>query len=119
MLKNKRADTATCDKAGLPNDVCPYGQVMSASPNDVAYGNDVVPSAQWASITSLATIGNNITMSEANNITFAQAKTSFLYRPKTKCRITHYTLQSKVVCKRDEKISSLLTLIKLLYGRHR
>jgi len=58
-------------------------------------------------------------MSEANNFTFAQAKTSFLYRPKTKCRITHYTLQSKVVCKRDEKISSLLTLIKLLYGRPR
>ena len=53
--------TATCDKAGLPNDVCPYGQVMSASPNDVAYGNDVVPSAQWANITSLATIGSNIT----------------------------------------------------------
>ena len=41
-----RGSTATCDKAGLPNDACPYGQVMSASPNDVAYGNDVVPSAQ-------------------------------------------------------------------------
>jgi hypothetical protein len=37
----KGAETATCDKAGAPNDVCPYGQVMSASPNDVAYGNDV------------------------------------------------------------------------------
>ena len=23
--------TATCDKAGLPNDVCPYGQVMLPS----------------------------------------------------------------------------------------
>ena len=44
--KQKEHHTATCDKAGLPNDACPYGQVMSASPNDVAYGNDVVPSAQ-------------------------------------------------------------------------
>ena len=63
--------TATCDKAGLPNDVCPYGQVMSASPNDVAYGNDVVPSAQWANIKSLATIGSNIITNEVSNITFA------------------------------------------------
>ena len=63
--------TATCNKAGLPNDVCPYGQVMSASPNDVAYGNDVVPSAQWANITPLATIGSNIITKEVSNITFA------------------------------------------------
>ena len=63
--------TATCDKAGQPNDVCPLGQVMSASPNDVANGCDVVPSAQWANITSLATIGSNIIMSEASNIIFA------------------------------------------------
>ena len=69
--KQKAVRTATCDKAGLPNDVCPYGQVMSASPNDVAYGNDVVPSAQWANITSLATIGSNIITNEVNNITFA------------------------------------------------
>ena len=65
------AATATCDKAGQPNDVCPCGQVMSASPNDVAFGYDVVPSAHWANITSLATIGSNITMSKTNNITFA------------------------------------------------
>jgi len=44
---------------------------MSASPNDAAFGCDVVPLAQWANITSLATIGSNITMSKANNITFA------------------------------------------------
>ena len=56
--------TATCDDAGQPNDVCPFGQVMSASPCDVACGNDVVSSAQWANITSLATIGSNIIMSE-------------------------------------------------------
>ena len=56
-LQKKASITATCDKAGLPNDACPYGQVMSASPNDVAYGNDVVPSAQWASITSLRPTG--------------------------------------------------------------
>ena len=68
---DKKTLTATCDKAGLPNDACPYGQVMSASPNDVAFGCDVVPSAQWANITSLATIGSNITMSKASNITFA------------------------------------------------
>ena len=49
--KERRA-TATCDKAGTPNDVCPYVQVMSALPNDVAFGKDVVPSAQWADITS-------------------------------------------------------------------
>ena len=70
-VKNKRADTATCDKAGQPNDVCPCGQVMSASPNDVAFGCDVVPSAQWANITSLATIGSNIITNEVSNITFA------------------------------------------------
>ena len=55
--KSKGSLTATCDKAGAPNDVCPCGQVMSASPNDVAYGNDVVPSAQWANITSLRPSG--------------------------------------------------------------
>ncbi|MBR2472437.1 MAG: hypothetical protein IKB44_00620, partial [Clostridia bacterium] len=53
LCRKKGRSTATCDKAGLPNDVCHHGQVMSASPNDVAYGNDVVPSAQWANITSL------------------------------------------------------------------
>jgi len=65
----RAAHVATCFIAGLPNDVCPYGQVMSASPNDVAFGCDVVPSAQWASITSLATNGSSIAMSEAKNIT--------------------------------------------------
>ena len=30
--QNKRdTATATCDKAGQPNDVCPYGQVMLPS----------------------------------------------------------------------------------------
>ena len=84
--------TATCDKAGSPNDVCPYGQVMSASPNDVAYGYDVVPAAQWA------------------NITYTPSENKISYN-------TLY-LASKIVCKRDEKISSLLCFdIKLLYGR--
>ena len=55
MIRGQR--TATCDKAGQPNDVCPRGQVMSASPNDVANGYDVVPSAQWANITSLRPLG--------------------------------------------------------------
>ena len=49
--------SATCDKAGQPNDVCPCGQVMSDSPDDVAFGYDVVPSAQWANITSLRPLG--------------------------------------------------------------
>ena len=56
-LAEKSTPTATCDKAGQPNDVCPCGQVMSASPNDVAFGCDVVPSAQWANITSLRPSG--------------------------------------------------------------
>ena len=57
LQKIKGHKTATCDKAGAPNDVCPYVQVMSASPNDVAFGNDVVPTAQWANITSLRPTG--------------------------------------------------------------
>ena len=65
---------------------------MSALPCDVAFGNDVMPSAQWANITSLATKWSNIIMSEANNITFAGAKTSLLYYTKMKYSITHYTL---------------------------
>ena len=36
--KGKAPVTATCNKAGQPNDVCPRGQVMSASPGDVAKG---------------------------------------------------------------------------------
>jgi len=69
--KQKRPPTATCDKAGAPNDVCPCGQVMSASPDDVAFGGDAVPTAQWANITSLATFGSNIITNEVSNITFA------------------------------------------------
>ena len=56
-LRKKDARTTTCDKAGAPNDVCPCGQVMSALPNDVAFGCDVVPTAQWANITSLRPLG--------------------------------------------------------------
>ena len=51
---------------------------MSASPNDVAYGYDVVPAAQWANITSLATFGSNIITNEVSNITFALAETSLI-----------------------------------------
>jgi len=70
-LCEKEVRTATCDKAGAPNDVCPCGQVMSASPDDVAFGGDVVPTAQWANITSLATFESNIITNEVSNITFA------------------------------------------------
>ena len=63
--------TATCDKAGQPNDVCPFGQVMSASPNDVAFGNDVTPNGVVGKHHITATNGSNIIMSEANNIIFA------------------------------------------------
>jgi hypothetical protein len=76
---------------------------MSALPCDVANGCDVVPSAQWANITSLATVGSNIIMSEASNITFAQAKTSLIYHPKVKYSITHYTLQARQCAKRTRK----------------
>ena len=37
-IHKKATATATCDKAGQPNDVCPCGQVMSALPCDVANG---------------------------------------------------------------------------------
>ena len=30
-VRKKGRETATCDKAGKPNDVCPYGQVMLPS----------------------------------------------------------------------------------------
>ena len=48
-------------------------------------------------------------MSEANNITFALAKTSF----------THYTQQARKCEKTDEIFSSVFGFeIKLLYGRY-
>ena len=77
-ISNLCPATATCDKAGQPNDVCPCGQVMSASPNDAAFGCDVVPSAQWANITSLATIGSNITVA-CNNITLTRSAYHFQF----------------------------------------
>ena len=74
--------------------------------------------AQLANITSLATIGSNIIMSEANNITFAQAKTSFFYRPKVKRKYNTLHLAGKEVCKEDEVFLVLFELnIKLLYSR--
>ena len=92
---------------------------MSASPNDVAFGCDVVPSAQWANITSLSTIGSNIITSKASNIIFAQAKTSFFYRPKVKRKYNTLHLAGKEVCKKDEENLVLFELnIKLLYGRY-
>ena len=42
-------------------------------------------------------------MSEANNITFAQAKTSFFYRPKVKRKYNTLHLAGKEVCKKDEE----------------
>ena len=56
-LPHKRGRTATCDKAVAPKDVCPCVQVISDSPDDVAFGNDVMPTAQWANITSLRQAG--------------------------------------------------------------
>ena len=41
-------------------------------------------------------------MSEANNITFAQAKTSFFYRPKVKRKYNTLHLAGKEGCKKDE-----------------
>ena len=58
-------------------------------------------------------------MSEANNITFVQAKTSFFYRPKAKRKYNTLHLAGKEMCKKDEKNPVLFELnIKLLYGRY-
>ena len=58
-------------------------------------------------------------MSYANNITFAQAKTSFFYRPKVKSKYNTLHLAGKEVCKKDEVFLVLFELnINLLYGRY-
>ena len=63
----------------------------------------------------VATFGSNIIMSEANNITFAQVKTSFFYRPKVKRKYNTLHLAGKEVCKKDEVFLVLFELnIKLL-----
>ena len=61
--------------------------------NDVYCVNDVTPDGVVGKHHIIATIGSNIIMSESNNITFAQAKTSFFYRPKVKRKynIPHLT----------------------------
>jgi len=51
--------------------------------SDVHCVNDVVPSAQWANITSLRALARNIIMSVANNITFATANTSLTEKEQT------------------------------------
>ncbi len=58
-------------------------------------------------------------MSEANNIIFAQAKTSFSYRPKQIIRYNALHLAVKEECKKDEKLLVLFDLnIKPIYGSH-
>ncbi len=58
-------------------------------------------------------------MSVANNITFAQAKTSLLYRPTINIRYNTLYRAGKEVCKKDEKFLVLFDFyMKLLYGRH-
>ena len=115
----KGRETATCDKAGSPTDVCPDGQVMSASPNDVAYGYDVVPAAQWANITSLRPSGATSLRTKWVTSLLHKQKHHLYYIP-SENKISYNTLclASKIVCKRGEKISSLFCFdIKLLYGR--
>ena len=56
----------------------------------------------------IATNGSNIILSEANNIIFAQAKTSFLYRPKQIIQHNTLHLAGKEVRKKDENFSSFL-----------
>ena len=86
--------------------------------NDVYCVNDVTPDGVVGKHHIIATIGSNIIMSEANNITFAQAKTSFFYRPKVKRKYNTLHLAGKEVCKKDEENLVLFELnIKLLYGR--
>ena len=87
--------------------------------NDVYCVNDVTPDGVVGKHYIIATIGSNIIMSEANNITFAQAKTSFFYRPKVKRKYNTLHLAGKEVCKKDEENLVLFELnIKLLYGRY-
>jgi hypothetical protein len=58
--------------------------------NDVAFGsdvhcvNDVTPDGVVGKHHIIATIGSNIITSKMSNIIFAQAKTSFFHRPKSK-----------------------------------
>jgi hypothetical protein len=66
----KMPRTATCDKAGQPNDVCPCGQMMLPAA-EVYFVSDVTPDGVMGKHHIIATIGSNIIMSEANNITFA------------------------------------------------
>ena len=87
--------------------------------NDVYCVNDVTPDGVVGKHHIIATIGSNIIMSEANNITFAEAKTSFFYRPKVKRKYNTLHLADKEVCKKDEENLVLFELnIKLLYGRY-
>ena len=71
--------------------------------NDVYCVNDVTPDGVVGKHYIIATIGSNIIMSYANNITFAQAKTSFFYRPKVKRKYNTLHLAGKEVCKKDEE----------------
>ena len=92
---------------------------MSAPPCDVAYGYDVVPAAQWANITSLATVGSSIIMSEVSNITFAQAKTSLYLPPESKTQYnTLYLAWQGSVQKGRENLVPFDIDEKLLYGRY-
>ena len=86
--------------------------------NDVYCVNDVTPDGVVGKHYIIATIGSNIIMSGANNITFAQAKTSFFHRPKVKRKYNTLHLAERDVCKKDEENLVLFELnIKLLYGR--
>ena len=91
---------------------------MSASPNDVAFGCDVVPTAQWASITSLRPQG--ATSLGAKRITsfLRKQKHHFFTARQDNYGITHYTLQGKAVCKKDEILVLFDFNMELLYGRH-
>ena len=78
--------------------------------NDVYCVNDVTPDGVVGKHHIIATIGSNIIMSDANNITFAQAKTSFFYLPKVKRKYNTLHLAGKEVCKKkDEETSSFLS----------
>ena len=87
--------------------------------NDVYCVNDVTPDGVVGTHHIIATIGSNIIMSEANNIAFAQAKTSFFYRQKVKRKYNTLHLADKQVCKKDEENLVLFELnINLLYGSY-
>ena len=87
--------------------------------NDVYCVNDVTPDGVVGKHHIIANIGSNIIMSKANNITYAQAKTSLVYHPKVKRKYNTLHLAGKKVCKKDEERRTSHKEVSKLYCRDR